>query len=849
MIRGMGPPPPLGDFPHGIDISQPKYMFETEIWCEPPHQFHEEFINLAYVTDRKQNDAIYKTVGNAMTWNRYIVLGFHAYDNCFQFDTQWQKMQQNEGDVLQFNWSVYNYHLSRDLELPAPLESWATDIAKPYLTVNRPAAIEVDTTDPRKARRQYDESDLMEVDDPNTKPKADENWKLVGGKTKSIKNAIQTPLPASPKRTPTPNNPDTPIDVDTPRTDITHIHLNDGTLRITTKWKPTNYDELSEDKPEWNLAATDLIHFMLDTVRDDAIVHPWVASDNTQPIPSLELNPDNILDYIAPKITPMPSIKTFIFSFRVCIGTGPGRWMNNPITKKNMQQHHVTINISNSSSDSGETITTAGYIFYKHPTFTHRFYYLKQLRRKLHESTPFFDIAIHRRTPTGQDIPHLVVKCGDNNVGTLTEILSAHLDGTSTAIFLGRLLISKMTTDEVNMIFKTHGDFVQNTRFLPLSPVVQNVDRLRTEYNSNGNSERSTREWATNLQDEKGNHLKCDAENGGDNRKAQLLVPLSHLELAKKALEAYKERVSPFSQRENIFSNLVSQSQSQEEQYIPTPAANNNLTRIKKLCPTKTWDTSSQTRPTNSTYQPPSNRGPPQNIPPSASKPETPQNTDTPPLKKTYAQASQQINSDDDTATTNSLMTRSLGTTANKYKELEEAIMKQNAAIKEHQTEFKNVNRRFDDLDSRLLQTLTFCKDASQNVLELRQDTTENISGMRQDAIDNVQEFRHSFMEMQQMIQALTTRLDDAMSNRSSSSDSSSSTSEQSEEDTMSCHSTATEKQTPANSPRKKQEKRKRKEKQLDLKTIKQNLNPKPPPDQDKSAQYKEDSTPDAGAT
>ena len=81
MIRETGPPPPLGEFPHGIDISQPKYKFETVIWSKPPHQFHEEFINLAYVTDRKQNDTIYKTVGNVTTWNRYIVLGFHVYDN------------------------------------------------------------------------------------------------------------------------------------------------------------------------------------------------------------------------------------------------------------------------------------------------------------------------------------------------------------------------------------------------------------------------------------------------------------------------------------------------------------------------------------------------------------------------------------------------------------------------------------------------------------------------------------------------------------------------------------------------------------------------------------------------
>ena len=185
------------------------------------------------------------------------------------------------------------------------------------------------------------------------------------------------------------SNPDTPFDVDTTLTDITHVHLNDGTLLITTKWRPTDHNTLSENKPGWNITATDLIHFMIDTARDDAIIHPWVASHNIPPIPSLELRPYNILDYIAPKITPMPSIKTFTFSFRVCIGTGPGRWMNNPITTKTMHQNHVDINFSNSSSNSSKTITTAGYTFYNHPTFTHCFYYLKQLRWKLlHYTVP-----------------------------------------------------------------------------------------------------------------------------------------------------------------------------------------------------------------------------------------------------------------------------------------------------------------------------------------------------------------------------------------------------------------------------------------------------------------------------
>ena len=536
MIGGTGPPPPLGLLPNGIDISLPTYTFKTETWSEPPHQFPENYMNLALVTARKKSDQTYQTVGNTTSWNQYIVLGYHVYDNCFQFDTQWDEMQKNEGDALQFIWFVYSYHLSRSMEIPTTLAKWANDIAKPYLEENRPDTLEPNTDDPRKGRRHYDEPDLMDTDEnEQTKPAAEE-WKIVGKKTRTtpaVKDAAQIPLPDSPNRNKKTNETN-PINVDKPRQEINFVHLNDGTLCITVKWKTNEYDSLFENKADWNLAATDLIHFMLDAVRDDATIHPWVTSTTITTIPCLDLNPDNLLDYIAPKVTPMPSIKTFIFSFRACIGTGPGRWMNNPITKKAMAKHRVEVNISNSSSDSGDIITTAGYIFFKHPTFTHRFYFLKQLRQKLQASTPFFDIGLHRRTPTGQDIPHLVVKCGENHVGTLTEILSNKLDGSETSVFLGRLLLSKMSNSEVDSIFQTHADFVKNTRFLPLSPVVQNVDRIRTEHKTTGTVERSTRSWAVTLKDAKGNSLNCDAENGGDNRRAQILVPMENIAQVKK---------------------------------------------------------------------------------------------------------------------------------------------------------------------------------------------------------------------------------------------------------------------------------------------------------------------------
>ena len=102
MIGGTGPPPPLGDHPNGINISYPDYSFDTDIWHEPPKETNESFINNDTMTLRSNNDTAYKTIGNATTWHRYITFGYHSYDHCFQFDTQW-----DECDTLKFIWHTY----------------------------------------------------------------------------------------------------------------------------------------------------------------------------------------------------------------------------------------------------------------------------------------------------------------------------------------------------------------------------------------------------------------------------------------------------------------------------------------------------------------------------------------------------------------------------------------------------------------------------------------------------------------------------------------------------------------------------------------------------------------------
>jgi hypothetical protein len=565
MMRGPGPPPPLGSSPHGIDTNLPNYSFATDEWIDTPTLFPESFRNEDSAKTRHENDAAYLLVGNKSTWFKYVVFGYHCYDHCFQFETQWNKMTQSESDTLTFVWMIYSYHLDRKITPHTTLKHWALDIAQPYLETHISNAELMTINDPREARLTYNEEDPMEMEEDDFEKQntaTDDNWQVVGAKHKQAHTpnpATQIPLPPSPTRDITPPqigdhlNQKQPANETTTHASTTreqvsqkelnYIHINDGTLRITVKWKPDNYDELLADNEKWNLAATDLVHWMYQTT-PDVQIHSWKNGTDKTVVPILDLNPDNLRSLIAPKITSITSYKMFIISIRVSLSTGPERWINSPITKQTLKNLRVDVNISNSTSDSGETIETAGYLFFKNPKHTHRHHYLKHLRSKLPPETPFFDIGYHRKTPTGQTIPHLAIKVGENHVSTLTEILSAHLDGSQTTVFLGRLLISKMIPEEVDTLFNTHADFIANTRILSLAPLVKNIDLIRTEYSPHNDTttERTTRDWTASLRDSDGSSWHCDVENGSDNREVKLLIPLENLEKARAALKLYKEK-------------------------------------------------------------------------------------------------------------------------------------------------------------------------------------------------------------------------------------------------------------------------------------------------------------------
>jgi hypothetical protein len=879
MIRGTGPPPPLGDHPNGIDISHPDYTFDSVNWHETPSQSTESHINDSTKTLRLENDTAYKSVGNPTTWNTYISFGYYAYDHCFQFETQWERMKRNEEDTLKFIWASYCYKTSRALAISTQMERWAKDIAQPYLLRNSPSSLHVDVTDPRQARKIYEEPELMEIDDDdsttssNKKPAAKEDgWTEVQRRNKtsrSEREAIATPLPNSPPRsppnTPTPPNPTihnttpTPITQTPPTTTQgpTHVHLNDGTLRVTVRWKPENFSDLLNDD-SWNLAATDTIHYILSTV-SDATLFPWMNGSTTPNLPSLELTPDNILQYLAPRVTNIESQKMFVFSFRLCLTTGPGKWINNPETRRNFEQHKVVVNLSNSSSDSGDTISTAGYIFFKHPKHTQRVYFLSHLRRHLPETTPFFDIGFHKKTPTGQDVPHLTIRCGENHVGPLTEILSAYLDGSSTTVFLGRLLLSKMSAAEVDAIFQTHADYLTNTRILSLAPTIQNLDIVRTESRETGNINRTTREWATSLKDDQGNNLQCDAENGGASRKAQLLVPVEHLELAKQKFQAYRECVSTFNKREAEFTNLIQEIYPQAI-YVPTRAVHDNLALIQKRSAYTVWEKApSGVRSVNPQVSqgyrpptlPPATPGKPKSSP-FAKRPNnvTPTKPPEDPKQKQFTQQETEaanLANTDDTVTTHSQMTKSFSSTQNRFSELESTIRRQQKALKDHNIELQQINER-------AIITLDLCQQTSTHVLELREDTTNQLRDIRANAEAQAQEQRESFARMTELIANLTSRISATASTHLTTRSSDTSSSSDSESDSMSVNTHASTHPRSVHigpSPRVKKNKRKTIEEE-NLDEVRSNLNPSPktpPSDQDKGAQYNEDSTPDAGDT
>jgi hypothetical protein len=236
-------------------------------------------------------------------------------------------------------------------------------------------------------------------------------------------------------------------------------------------------------------------------------------------------------------------------------------------------------------------MVVAGVILLKHQQYTHRLYYLLALRNQLPSNTPFFDIGIHKRTTTGIQSPHLVVKCGEHHQEALTEILSDHLDGKqTTAIYIGNKIIQSMTQESLEDLFDTHQKYVNAIQRLPLYPQVINIDRNRTESTNSTATihSRSTRAWANSLQTSDGKSLQCDAENGGSDKKAYLLVPMQSVHTVQPLLQQYKNSIrAPI--RQSSTSNPSTDYDRPDEIYVPTASVQRNVEFLRHMSSAAIW--------------------------------------------------------------------------------------------------------------------------------------------------------------------------------------------------------------------------------------------------------------------
>ena len=353
-------------------------------------------------------------------------------------------------------------------------------------------------------------------------------------------------------------------------------------------------------------------------------------------------------------------------------------------------------------------------------------------------------------------------------------------------------------------------------------------------------------------------------------RRAQLLVPVENLVQAQQAFKEYKERISTFNQREADFTTLVQAATPPQAIYVPTAKVHNNLSLIQKRSAYQVWEqvpdavrSPANIPPTG--YRPPTMAQQVQPPPPKSTHPLFPNATagppkevlkvppaidEFPPLKsdKTHDVTQDHDYSGDETATTQSQMTKSLATTQNKFTEMEAAIRKHQAALTDHKKEIAIVNNR-------TLTTLELVQQTSVDVLQLQEATTERFNELKAATEADARERREEFALMKAMIASLTqTQLASSATTHSSDASATSTGSPDSDSehfyggsDNMSTQTVETDNQTPATSPRKQRDKRK--DRDNGLESIRRNINQQPPHDQDKSAQYKSHSTPGAGTT
>jgi hypothetical protein len=528
------------------------------------------------------------------------------------------------------------------------------------------------------------------------------------------------------------------------------VLINDGTQRLTIRWRPASFDILESNSQSWDTELTTALRNMFHEHTSKTAIVKWGEQHTPENnIPLDHVPPEKIRDYLSPKISNLSSTKTFIFGIRLCAPDNHlSSWINREATRELLRQHNMETTISNSKSSSGNVVT-AGYILMKHPTHTQRYFYLLSLRKMLPQNTPFFDLAVHRRTPHGATTPHIVVKCGENHLTGLSEILSVHLDGqtNNTALFVANQAVKSMTHEETTKMFNAHTKFVDSIQRLALYPRVINLDRPRQELKDGIPKCRSTREWAHSLRSKTGASMRCDAENGGTDRRAYLLVPTQFIEEAKMELQKYLQSLSAA-----VASRYSDPSQSHgnsaapirpTEIYIPTPAVLHNLKFLNSLTSEDVWKCAPATVRTAAVpmssyaqrrdYQTPLHNDltgaktstSPNMVSQSSQDPITGNKTNHanfPPLHTATRQDDTTVGTTASNLTRTSTIQQQSQNNQSLYNKRFHELEEQ---IKQHQHEFQSIHARFDTLNDQILRSMTIASDHSRQFSHLENQMSD----------------------------------------------------------------------------------------------------------------------------
>jgi hypothetical protein len=587
-----------------VPPDDPIFDFTVLDWMDPPKYV----TNLPETTKESDIRAMaeqeYRNSTTPAGWHRYVSLGRYVVDG-FTFDSIMADGTTDPRKMHCVIWYQFTYHMDHMIDIPEKLNAWVTRRSQPFLQSQSVSALSLDTkktTWTAFSRAQSLSNSWSEVAS-KSKNKQQKKASLPQSYATAASILGDRSLPSTIEEEHSKSNSNSTETRGTKRSasnddrsavsdgkqSVLQQSLNvpvcDGTHRVTLRWKTKlDLSRISRQTQELKEEIYTLLNDIFDD--DDGLLYKW-QQDGTEHHNSIsKMTPTEVRQYISPSISILPSQSMIVIPLRFGFTSStPAKWRNLASTKSKLEQHAVTVSFSNCTSTSGDLII-AGYILLKAPMTTHRLRYLQSLRQLLSPTTPAFDILLHKRTPTDQQIPHLAVQCGNKTVHPLSEALAKTLTGEGSALYIPRFALSQMSDDEANDLFATHDAHVKSLRWLPLFPLLSNLDKPRKEHNLDGSvTERTTREWARTIKNREGTALaQCDVVNGGTDQLSYLLFTPQHTEAANIALEEYRKRLYPFTQREAKFRDSVG----------PPPSINMSRSVIANLEFIKRLSTSSQ---------------------------------------------------------------------------------------------------------------------------------------------------------------------------------------------------------------------------------------------------------------